>query len=814
MPRAGDSFFRELWSKRKLKYAGALEKIDQIDIDSAKLICACLHLKRSILIVLPDRQSHRLPLSFATGLVMHAVDHLKVHSNHSVVYFGASAEIKDYLSKTFIANERLSEIFRQTSIGRVTSHEDRIGGDLPSVVFSYSTHNAAAIIESYRPQWVFVDGGDGTKTDWIPSILQKASEMRLPMIAFVTNPLSNLTNLFLEKKWSIFSWSDTLFDSTVPTSTTIDPLIIKSRMSLSLASKYIKASFYLTRGNKLADSRFKRDALLCVIRFLRNLETLCVPLEFYEAESRYYWGTHSIESLHTAASKFTESIEQPDLRNNLDTALNQAVEIWEQYKVSKPALWSSLESLCVDPPRKGMPTLLVFQSNSSRQLFSLAMLALNNITEQDLMSLNVWIVSLKQLSLWHRDNVIEETDETQVSTIPKQLKDTFPEWYPILVGSPNHYNYPLYEQIFHHYEAANLILPQQSQLLIWHYKNLSSLLGNSLVHNLRTLEDLIPTQLVLENLHAGEAAEKRIILNKSIDLIIDDQGDDAENGFTDLFTLAPRIEELANLMDISNDLGDADSIIEADSNDDSFSALDGNDIFAEAAIVLTFLEGYDVAFSFSDKIQVIVEIAGKRKIQERSARSIREGDKVLYINGQRRQSLYDLIISRYHGHPSFAVHISLIEKWQEELSSGFKRSNLTTGELLIKMQEKGSYIQTEAAIRFWLWRQVMAPYDSRDLKRLAEIIDMPFVLKHYGRIDAAAKRLRGLHISLGQRVNSWLEHEAFSAGSQNFNAVVDRELGLDFSDFQEALMILTVNSISEEKGLFLISELGQLHRSG
>ena len=87
---------------------------------------------------------------------------------------------------------------------------------------------------------------------------------------------------------------------------------------------------------------------------------------------------------------------------------------------------------------------------------------------------------------------------------------------------------------------------------------------------------------------------------------------------------------------------------------------------------------------------------------------------------------------------------------------------------------------------------------------------MPFVKQYHHQINRAARRLHGIHISLARRLNTWLEQEALTSHRQSFNAVIDEELGLEFNDFREALLILTVESMTEEKGLFLISDLRQL----
>jgi hypothetical protein len=302
----------------------------------------------------------------------------------------------------------------------------------------------------------------------------------------------------------------------------------------------------------------------------------------------------------------------------------------------------------------------------------------------------------------------------------------------------------------------------------------------------------------------------RIVVTSGSDILIEDKTEPARVRLSKLLQLAPRVEEFAFLIDELNPEVDSNPIADSEIEGTADSVIGSESAFVDKALMIRFREGYEVIFNLIDKIQLVVTMPRGKDLQERSVRSLKPGDVVLFINGQHRQSLYDLIISRVHDHPTFALHISLIERWQDELVSCYKKARLPLADILSQMRAKGSQLQTETAIRFWLWGQVMCPSDSKDLQRISDILNMPFVQQYYPQIDKAARRLRGIHISLARKLNAWLEQEAFSSGKQSFNEIVDAELGLEFKDFQEALMILTVDSIKEENGLFLISDLGRI----
>lgn len=808
LPRNGDEFFRQLWPEKRLKFEGTEGQTDTIDLHCAQLVCTALSQRQPLLIVLPDHAPRRMPLLFITGLVMHTIDFWGKAQNHRVVYFGTSATIKNYLSQTFIRNQKLSDIFSQAHLGRTIKTQGDISSSLPYVIFSYAPTNAEKVLETYNPQWVFLDCGDGDGTDWVYPLLDRLAEKKITGIACVQNPLSSVLGTFQEHKWNIFSWATTPSRSIEQTE--IIPFIIKSELALTQAEKFQAVSRTLSGCSKQANGRLQRDAWRAVGRYVRGLENLPVPLQFFEAESKHYWGIHPIQILEQTASRFVEAVETDNIGRALQKVLIEINPIHEQLAENKPPLWLALEQLCIDPPTPEMPTILVFQNRAYRQLFSLAMLAENNIAEHELQTLNVWFVSLKRFVQWQL--LMEKMERTglDIEGIPPQLKDCYPHWHPIVIGVPTQYNYARYAHLLRYKQMGVLLLPHQIHLATWHFKQWATRFDEVMPQNMAVLRQLIPNPPPHIRLPIKPVASKRITVSPEQDMLLDDKAETARARMSTLFKLAPRAEELAYLMDEFTAQAEVNPVADMNIEGAGGYLTPSEAAFVDKAIVIRFREKYEAIFSPDDRIQVIAETPGGRDLQERSVPSLRPGEAVLFINGQHRQNLYDLIISRVHDHPTFALHISLIERWQDELVTCFKKTQIPLSMALSQMQAKGSTIQTEPAIRFWLSGQVMCPRDAKDLQRIADILDMPFVKQYHRQIDRAASRLRGIHSSLARRLNTWLEQEALSSNPQSFNAVIDEELGLEFKDFREALLILTVESITEEKGLFLVSDLGQL----
>ena len=233
-------------------------------------------------------------------------------------------------------------------------------------------------------------------------------------------------------------------------------------------------------------------------------------------------------------------------------------------------------------------------------------------------------------------------------------------------------------------------------------------------------------------------------------------------------------------------------------------------VWISEAIEIRAAGGWRGFFSPDDRLNVVVQSGTQRKTDERFVRSLRAGDRILIIHGQKRQSLYELVISRVHNHPAMELHLALIGKWQEELAESFRarrRIGWTYQDVLTKIREQGSGISSTQTIRLWVLGQVLAPDDPKDLFRLAKTMDMGFAEQHHSRINVAARRIRGLHIGLSIRLNRWLKDQVANVAEQDFE-VFDEELGLSFQDFRDSLAVHTIESVQTASGLFLRDSLG------
>lgn len=245
------------------------------------------------------------------------------------------------------------------------------------------------------------------------------------------------------------------------------------------------------------------------------------------------------------------------------------------------------------------------------------------------------------------------------------------------------------------------------------------------------------------------------------------------------------------------------------------------EIWCGEAVKVRFDQGWHAYFAQDDMVNVV-----KDSLDLRYVRSLKVNERVLLIHGQQRQSLYDLIISRVHKHPSIELHLAMIRRWQEDLRVAFEQWRKYTGDsadlgvhgvrdlngLLRRMQARGSQLVANLTLSFWLRGFVLCPLDPEDLRRVAEVLDMGFVRQHYRRIGQAANRLRGLHRGLSLKLNRWLQDHATGAVYKSDDDVIDYELGLTFGDVQNSLLVLRVVGIENVSGPFLRINLGRAEK--
>ena len=808
-----DTFFREVWGNSRLQFGDSTNQIDDIDIHTAQLVCSAQSQQKPILIVFPDELPHRIPVLFATLLLRQAFNNVNSNGDpQNVVYFGLMASIRDHLSKTYCGEFCLKEIFNQIDLKKtfgsnLPRHDFQ--NSLPYVIFSNMPTDPGNILDTYLPAWCFIDLGNGERLNWFPSCLTTLQQKQTPIIACVQNPLSDAIQRCEQAGWQVFRWPYLMHNKTLNEGVSVQPLVLQGETVESHAEQYQHVYKNLYALSKKAKGKFASDSLRVVRQYASSLEQLNTPYKFYEVESQRFWGMYSLSDSQQTAQRFVESLQNDNspLAEPLHTACETLNQIHQELRsMEEPPLWQALCNFCVPESREDSVRLLVFPSEARKALFTLALLAYYDFSTDDLASINVWLVSLRRFNQWQRER---ETYQVQGEIYDNSMPPLGKLWHPLLIGVPR--QDAKYAALLRSGKLDVLLYQHQTRGFQYNINQWNQAICDKHPANLETLSVLNPEGQQLPARDNGNRVAKRIIVATPRQWRVAESKEVVLPETKELFRVPERVDEIAWLMQTDSDVS-LDERILLDQVSSETRITTHNMIATDQIIHIIFREGFHVRFPLSATVQLVIETNTSRQLDERSVRSLRLNDVMLFIHGQNRQNLYDLIVSRVHAHPSIALFVSLIQRWQEEIAESARKSDFTLEEILDQMQQRGSELQTPQAIQLWIDGQVLCPNKLADLQRVAEILNISFVERYYREIGRAATRLRGIHIKLSRRLNQWLQHGAVETSPDQVHDFIDSELGITFNDFQDALRLLTVKEIKQEEGIFLISDLGQLSK--
>ena len=824
LPRCHDAFFQGTWQKGRLRYKEESIKHDLIAEFNARLVCAAIHEKKQLLLLIPETHRKLPALLLSTALVMSSIDLINTKQRgRRVFYFGLTTGIKSDISSITITGLSLSQVFTQTYHRGTVEATKRSFSSLPNIVCVYSPLDPTESISKFSPLWVAIDCGDTPSIWWLQPLLKYLCNKQIPTIAWSTNPLSSVKLAFQGVSAHIFQWpsyvtqpnnKSDVFTPPEPTIITyITPYIMTGSLAESVSDFLGKAYRALSSATATKPSRLGQDALAVGWRYLRSLEKLVMPFDLFESESSHYWGIKSINRLNDAFDRFisTASSAVSGIKEQLDTANYYMGMVYEVFQNNDPPYWDVLVDLCLLDVPEEHARVFVFSSAGQKAMFTFALLARTNTSEDDLAKMRIWLLSFKDamkeieksldMTYGGMHNMQEESEDFFI--LPKELT-----WDFIHVNIPNQINSQKMSSFLQFGKCDFIVYPHQLAAL----NRLASKWGSAISvdnqMNMKTLSNLCHLQPLLEvpiNEPSCRVCEARTVVGKPITLT-------SKPISKPLWEPRTEVEE-TELLFIEEDPDVLDSDFEDVLIDDTID-LDGDQlILVDIAWEIKFAGGWSGLFRPDMLLHVVQVGPSKNSIERRYVKSLRCDDTVVYISGQRRQSLYELILSRVHRHPSIEIHLAIIRQWQSEIRQGYanwRQRGKTFGDLLHEMRKLGSNLETDMALRFWIAGVTLRPRDRQDMRRIAEILDLPFVRKHYERVYLAAERIVGLHISLSLRLNNWIQSGAFSSGNDE---LIDEATGLSFSDVQDSLLLLKVESVSEVSGPFYESTLGSIERS-
>jgi hypothetical protein len=826
--------FRSIWDRGLLTVNGGKTVCDMTDQQSSALVWSALEREQRLLVVLPDFAEHRRAVLLATGLLYSWLHPRSVHASASyrqrVVYFGTHIGIREQLASVRLSSWQMkfSEAFPQYNLGRLGtsvatgSRAPQAAGDsshTPEVTTVYSPADPQLALDKEKPDWVAIDIGDQARVPWLAQVLVLTRDRQIPVIGWGLNPLSDAIGVF-KQTGLVYIWplsgrvahpplgpvgngNGVFADHAAETS--IQPLVL-SGPGIDAVSADLRRAVQELAATRTKENSLPRAAVLAHWRYLRSVEALAVPVDFHEAEAQKLYGLRSFHYLRQSCKSFQGHCASGyhEIVAKLEAAEFRSAAAVEAMRQGSPPLWRALGTLILDEPKNRETRYLAFTSRSRKQLFLLALLAYYNITESDLAEIGTVPVTLSEL----RDiELFASNPDTQAAQPAGLCAGTV-----LLTGVPSPHVTGNLLPCFSHRGVDVFVYEYQERSLSRRVVEWASRCNPD--------PEYLTSSLIAvcgkERLDAEPPDTRRVGLRRSVEF---DAGSGRKTGSKpydrSLLHGFDAADELSKLFSEASGDDETVTIVPPSGENVSDGPTDADEWCSEA-VHLSFEQGWYGIFAPDERLYVVISSPEGPAMEQRYISAIRVNDRVLLIYGERRQSFYDLLISRVHSHPSFALHVALVKKWQDEIAQAYytygRRVSSPLTSLHRALQEEGSTI-SYSAVRLWLLGEILCPDDPQDLLRLGSVLHVPFVVSNYKRIHTAAKRLGGFHRALSRRLNSWLRSQALSGESSAESDIIDADLGITFEDFRSSLMLLRVTDKRPVSGPVFKTRLGRLERS-
>lgn len=789
----------------RLRYAGSLDgRCDVIDDYSSRLICECVAARSSLLMVWPDLDERRAPLALAAGIVCDSVPRMGGESGRGrVLYVGSDASIREQFASVRVGSTALSGVFTQ-EFGRGDSQLQRVGPEssLPVVTTIVSPAQPERVIRMLRPRWIAVDCGRRNPPPWLPLLLSAAKDMRVPVIGWTGLHLSPVADLWRTQGACVYRWPKVAGTATRITAlddlsrragvTVLTPMVLDGENAVGVAEQLAQCYLHLVRHAGRSHGQLARDAQSIAWRYLRLLESLPVPVDLYDTECVNYWRMPSLGRLQATLERFLQALNGDGaLRADLGAAYERlsAAHVMLRDQPDSP-LWLAVATLAVEAAPR---SLFVFQSRAHRDLFRFALLSKYNISEDDLRSLGVSLAALSDMT---RGNGLAHNGQVTVVGLPSRMLD----WRM--------------ESALEHDNVRVVVWPHLEDALRRRAAEWSARLDGG-------CEGVSPLRIA-SGAARVESGRVRVGTGKVVNLGELRGGNPNAAGAGLALWKRPEaadaIRSLFAVQDVEEDGGDELSALRPDAEAADTATPQGEDDWIEDALEVVFDDGAQILLPLDDYVNVVMRTADGMRVEPRYSRSLRIGDEILLVHGDHRRGVYDLLVSRVHSHNTIAPWLNLVDRWHQDLRRAFieakRRRGATFEGVLTSLRKQGSTITTSASVRGWILGFTLAPSDWQDIRRLGDILDIAIAKQYAREIGNAAGKLAGLHRSLSNRLNRWLESEdagaAVLAGAQ---AVVDADLGLTIDDFKHSLVRGRIASVSQVHGPFLRSHVGHLRRA-
>ena len=221
-------------------------------------------------------------------------------------------------------------------------------------------------------------------------------------------------------------------------------------------------------------------------------------------------------------------------------------------------------------------------------------------------------------------------------------------------------------------------------------------------------------------------------------------------------------------------------------------------------------EGRGILYFHCDQVVECVQVADPTTVVRLMPEDLRAGDIVLRVDPMGRGSMFDHIVEVAEDQPELQYLYRFRQTWRTAmigLKSMYLRNDRVDYHSLTKdLQAVGATIGTDLAVRFWVEDLVIGPETIESIIAVGKVSRIDAIARNGKEFDRAFRRIRGIHQSIGRRLNSAIRRSfaRFAGGSDSVSdAESDDGLGLaidEVVDTIELLEILDVEKTAEKVG--------------
>lgn len=230
---------------------------------------------------------------------------------------------------------------------------------------------------------------------------------------------------------------------------------------------------------------------------------------------------------------------------------------------------------------------------------------------------------------------------------------------------------------------------------------------------------------------------------------------------------------------------------------------------------------------------------GSVKRVRRAAASLKPGDQVLLIQDDSRRDVFEHVVEKIHDEcrGQFQRYLMMLDLWnngldqivdywreaEKTINEADPMQDFGLGGIKMKKSDMAHMIAedlTEYAeehglpevrrewqtVQQWLERSTLGPSSPKVIEALGDIHGIESLQSHSREIHAGLEEIRRLHMNIGQK----LEKIIFSSQSAESDEWILEEAGLRVGDVQDATVVKTVDTVSEDLSQVARSEVGKL----